>query len=80
MSNIDVIENFVVFANTDKLIINQVSEEIGIFYKNVICEFCKKEGINLVYGNGTEINETCDLFEHQKITLCFTNNTKIIDA
>lgn len=80
MSNIDVIENFVVFANTDKLIINQVSEEIGIFYKNVICEFCKKEGINLVYGNGTEINETCDLFEHQKITLCFTNNTKIIDS
>ena len=80
MNNIDVIENFLVFAKTDKLIINQVSEEIGIFYKNVICEFCKKKGINLVYSNGTETSETCDLFEDQKITIYLTNNTKIIDS
>ncbi len=79
MNNINVIDNFLISEKEDKLIINQVSEEIGIFYKNLIYEFCTKKKIKLVHSDGVETKETKDLFNDQLLKLCLTNSAKIVD-
>ena len=45
LNNISVIESFLITERNDKLIINQVSEEIGTFYKNFIYRSCAEKGI-----------------------------------
>ena len=80
MNNINIIEDFLKSKDEDKLIINQVTEEIGTFYKNVIYSFCEKNSISVVQSDGAEIKEIKDLFEEQELKLCLTNNSKNIDS
>ena len=79
LNNIVIIDNFLISEGYDKLIINQVSDEIGIFYKNIILCFCEKKRIKVVYSDGSEIIETNDLFKEQTLKLCITNSSKIIE-
>ena len=80
MNNINIIEDFLKSKDEDKLIINQVTEEIGTFYKNVIYSFCEKNSISVVQSDGAEIKEIKDLFKEQELKLCLTNNSKNIDS
>lgn len=79
LNNIIVIDNFLISAKEDKLIINQVSDEIGIFYRDVIFNFCEKKRIGVIYSDGFEKRETKDLFKEQEIKLCITNSAKVVE-
>ena len=47
MKNIENISNFLTMEKNDYLLINQVSDEIGIFYLHVIQYFSTSTGINI---------------------------------
>tara|TARA_A100001011_G_scaffold346632_1_gene383174 strand:+ start:1381 stop:2004 length:624 start_codon:yes stop_codon:yes gene_type:complete len=79
LNNIDLIDYFLISENDNHLIINQVSEEICIFYKFIIFELCEKKRINVVHSDGEDLKETKDLFKEQELKLCASNNSKAIE-
>ena len=79
MDNISLIKEFLKKDNGDKLIINQLSEEVGIFYKGVITYFCEEMKIKIVQNQKQEHIETKNLFEEISIQLYYSNNKKIIE-
>ncbi len=79
LNNISVIESFLITERNDKLIINQVSEEIGTFYKNFIYRSCAEKGINVILSNRDEERETEDLFKKKELKICLTNSAKDIE-
>ena len=80
MNSINVIDSFLKSERYNKLIINQASKEICIFYINIIYKFCEQKRINIIHNDGTVVRETKDLFKKQGINLCSTNNAKIIET
>ena len=80
MNNISVIESFLITERNDKLIINQVSEEIGTFYKNFIYRSCAEKGIKIILSNREEERETEDLFKEKDLKICLTNSAKNIES
>ena len=80
LNNINVIESFLISEGKDKLIINQVSEEIGTFYKNFIYRFCAKKGIKVILSNREEEKETEDLFKEKELKLYLTNSAKNVES
>ncbi len=78
MNNINLIDDFLKSKNDNHLIINQVSEEICIFYVFIIFELCEKKRINVVHSDGEDLKETKDLFKEQELKLCISNNSKTI--
>ena len=78
MNNISKIKNFIVSENESKMIINQVSDNIGLFYNNLITNFCEVEKIRVVKNSNLEIIESQDLFLDREIILIFSNNKKLV--
>ena len=78
MNNISKIREFIINENESKMIINQVSDNIGLFYTNVITNFCDAEKIRVVKNSSIEITDSQDLFLEKEINLFFSNNKNLI--
>ena len=78
MNNISKIREFIINENESKMIINQVSDNIGLFYTNVITNFCDAEKIRVVKNSSIEITDSQDLFLEKEIKLFFSNNKNLI--
>ena len=80
MKNIENISNFLNMEENNYLLINQVSDEIGIFYLHVIQFFSTSSGINInLNADVDNISPNNDLFELKKINVFNTTSTKKID-
>ena len=80
MKNIENINNFLSIEKNNYLLINQVSDEIGIFYLHVIQFFSTSTGINInLNADVDNISTNNDLFELKKINVFNTTSTKKID-
>ena len=80
MKNIENISNFLSMEENKYLLINQVSDEIGIFYLHVIQFFSTSSGINInLNADVDNISTNNDLFELKKINVFNTTSTKKID-
>ena len=80
MKNIENISNFLNKEENNYLLINQVSDEIGIFYLHVIQFFSTSTGININLNADVDtISTNNDLFELKKINVFNTTSTKKID-
>jgi hypothetical protein len=80
MKNIENISNFLRMEKNNYLLINQVSDEIGIFYLHVIQFFSTSTGININLNADVDtISSNNDLFELKKINVFNTTSTKKID-
>ena len=80
MKNIENISNFLRMEKNNYLLINQVSDEIGIFYLHVIQYFSTSSGINInLNADVDNISSNNDLFELKKINIFNTTSTKKID-
>ena len=80
MKNIENINNFLSMEENNYLLINQVSDEIGIFYLHVIQYFSTSSGINInLNADVNTILSNNDLFELKKINVFNTTSTKKID-
>jgi len=80
MKNIENISNFLSMEENNYLLINQVSDEIGIFYLHVIQYFSTSSGINInLNADVDNISTNNDLFELKKINVFNTTSTKKID-
>jgi len=80
MKNIENISNFLRMEKNNYLLINQVSDEIGIFYLHVIQYFSTSSGININLNADVDtISSNNDLFELKKINVFNTTSTKKID-
>ena len=80
MKNIENISNFLNMEKNNYLLINQVSDEIGIFYLHVIQYFSTSSGINInLNADVDNISTNNDLFELKKINVFNTTSTKKID-
>ncbi len=80
MNNINLIEDFLYNKNDGKLIINQVSEEIGVLYRSIIDYFCKKINLKIVKSVISETDLSQDLFNERKLYIHYSNNKKNIDS
>ena len=78
MNNISKIREFIINENESKMIINQVSDNIGLFYTNVISNFCEAEKIRVVKNSSIEITDSQDFFFNKEIRLFFSNNKNLI--
>ena len=80
MKNIENISNFLRMEENNYLLINQISDEIGIFYLHVIEYFSTSSGINISFNADVDtISSNNDLFELKKINVFNTTSTKKID-
>ncbi len=78
MNNISKIKDFIINENESKMIINQVSDNIGLFYTSVINNFCEAEKIRVVKNSSLEIIDSQNLFLDKEIKLFFSNNKKLV--
>ena len=78
MNNISRIKDFIINENESKMIINQVSDNIGLFYTNVITNFCEAGKIRVVKNSSIEITDSQDFFFNREIRLFFSNNKNLI--
>ena len=62
MNNIIIIREFLKSSDNRKLIINEVSEEISVFYRCVIEHYCKEMKIKFLQKEKAETYEAEDLF------------------
>ena len=80
MNNIEGINNFLDDKENNHLLINQVSDEIGIFYLYVIQHFSNSLGININWNADTDnISTNTDLFGLKKINVFNVTSSKKID-
>ena len=80
MKNIENISNFLSMEENNYLLINQVSDEICIFYLHVIQFFATSLGINInLNADVDNISTNNDLFELKKINVFNTTSTKKLD-
>ena len=78
MNNLQIIKNFIKEDRENKLLINQVNDEIAYFYVNFIEMQTSLEQINLTYQDNFIEDTNNDLFGGKFINLCFSNNNKDI--
>ena len=62
MNNIAIIKDFLDSKNENKLIINQVSDQIGVFYSCLIDYLCSKSKIVIARDQNLETTKTQSLF------------------
>ena len=79
MNNVVGIKEFIDNKTKSKLLINQVSEEIGFFYMFLIENEALSKSIKLNYRINFINEPTKDLFGKEEIDLCFSNNNKILE-
>ena len=78
MNNISKIKDFIINENENKMIINQVSDNIGLFYTSVITYFCEAEKIRVVKNSSLEVTDSQNLFFDKEIKLFFSNNKNVV--
>ena len=76
-NNVDLIHSFLK-GDDKKLLVNQVSDEIGCFYEVIIKSMSKKINIKIL-DEPNLINDDNDLFGVKKIYITNSNNSKIIE-
>ena len=79
MNNIRQIKNFITDNNNSKMIINQVSEQIGTFYFNLVNYFCEELDVTIDKEKSFETFEAQNLFMDKKINLYYSNNLKDVE-
>ena len=79
MENISLIEGFINNKAREKLLINQVNDEIGLFYLNLIENYTREKDIKLVRKEISSENAINDLFTEEVIDVCFSNNKRTIE-
>ena len=77
-NNISKIKDFITDENESKMIVNQVSDNIGLFYTSVITNFCKAEKIRVVKNLNLERIDSQNLFLDKEIMLFFSNNKNVV--
>ena len=80
MNNIESIEDFVENESKTKLLVNQVSDEIGLFYLHVFENYALKKNIKLIYQDQLVEEEPIDLFVDKIINVCFSYNKRIVEG
>ena len=79
-NNIETIKNFIINDNSANLLINQLSEEISLFYILVIDNITRENGIKLLRETEYKsLNDTNDLFDQKKIQIFNTTSSKKIE-
>jgi len=69
VSQILLIKKFLI-SNEETLLINQVSDELGIFYLSIIKYFADKQGTKINVGdNNEDIGAEVDLFGQKEIKI-----------
>ena len=79
MDNISLIDGFINKKKKKKLLINQVNEEIGLFYVNLIENYTREKNIKLVRKETFSENAVNDLFAEEAIDVCFSNNKRTVE-
>ena len=79
MNNIILIKDFLDGKNENKLIINQVSDQIGAFYSCLIDYLCSKSKIVIARDQNLETTKTQSLFIENNVFIHYSNNKKDID-
>ena len=79
MNNIAIIKDFLDGKNENKLIINQVSDQIGVFYSCLIDYLCSKSKIVIARDQNLETTKTQSLFIENNVFIHYSNNKKDID-
>jgi len=75
-NQISIIENFLI-SNEENLLINQVNDELGIFYHNVIKFYADKQGIKInSEENNDSVESVNDLFRQKEVEIISINSTK----
>jgi len=75
-SQISLIKKFVI-SNEETLLINQVSDELGIFYLSIIRYYADKQGTKInIDDNNESIGAEDDLFGQKEIKIYRITNTK----
>ena len=75
-NQISIIENFLI-SNEENLLINQVNDELGIFYLNVIKFYADKQGIKInSEENNDPVESINDLFGQKEIKIISITSTK----
>ena len=76
VSQISLIEKFLI-SDEETLLINQVNDELGIFYLGIIKYYADKQGIRINVDDNIEtVGTEDDLFGQKEIKIFFTTNTK----
>jgi len=76
MSNLEKIEQFLDNKQNNILLINQVSEEIGLFYLSVISYEASKKNLNLKNFADKSSHQSSDLFLSEPIYYVYSNSLK----
>ena len=79
MNNIAIIKDFLDSKNENKLIINQVSDQIGVFYSCLIDYLCSKSKIVIARDQNLETTKTQSLFIENNVFIHYSNIKKDID-
>ncbi len=79
MDNISLIDGFINNKAKKKLLINQVNEEIGLFYANLIENYAREKNIKLLRKETFSENAVNDLFAEEAIDVCFSNNKRTVE-
>ncbi len=79
MNNINNIFDFIKSNAHSKLLVNQVSEEIGSFYKNLLENAAFQRNVKLNYQDNFMEEKSQNLFGQVEIDMCFSNNKKSIE-
>lgn len=80
MNNLEIIKDFIENESKTKLLVNQVNDEVGLFYLHVFENYARKKNIKLIYQDKLVKEEPNDLFVDKIINVCFSNNKKIVEA
>tara|TARA_B100000963_G_scaffold8362_1_gene6535 strand:+ start:577 stop:1200 length:624 start_codon:yes stop_codon:yes gene_type:complete len=79
LNNIELTIKFIKENSRQKLIINRVNEEIGLFYINLIEKEAIHKNTKVNYKDQFVENSSSDLFIDNEIDLCVSNNKKDIE-
>ena len=77
-NNIDLIESFL-SSSENHLLINQVSEDIGLFYIYVIQYMASEQNVSVYISDGTANNNPNDLFGEIKMPIITTSSANKIN-
>jgi len=70
------IKKFII-SNEDTLLVNQVNDELGIFYLSIVKYYADQQGIKInIDDNNETIGSVDDLFGQKKIKIFIITNTK----
>ena len=76
-SNIDLIKSFL-SSSENHLLINQVNENIGLFYVYVIQYMALEQNLKIYISDGSKDNHSNDLFGEIKMPIITTSSTNKI--